>query len=160
MPALSNTRLPKTEVQREYGSIHVHQRTSHFGFQMQVHMDDGDDSVIFALTSQHAQSELGQFCVRVDLITGEIWDTANHTGLIGWLNQNLNDLKKAGATLQMRWEIEHHGGALIPRLQIGDEEWLYPAVPFLADTCYVATVANGSHKISKGYVWCQDRLSM
>jgi len=160
MPALFNTQATQTEVQRKYGSIHVHQRTSHFGFQVQVHLDTGGDSVIFALKNQQPHSELGQFCVRVDLFTGEIWDAANQTGLIGWLSQNLVDLKNAGATLQMRWEIEHHGGALIPRLQIGEEEWLYPAVPFCADTHYAATISTAGHKITKGYVWCQDRLSI
>jgi hypothetical protein len=42
----------------------------------------------------------------------------------------------------MSWEVEHLGNALIPRLHIGGEVWLYPAIKAY-DSLTMDTLAGG-----------------
>jgi len=60
----------------------------------------------------------------------EIWDVLNGSGLVGWVEHPLG---LAGFTdeepLLLGWEIEYHGKALIPKLVVADQQWLYPAIP-------------------------------
>ena len=149
-----------------HGRVRVRYCTKNFGFEIRACNPVSHPSLVFALVqdSRGTQQPV-QFAVRVDLESGEIWDIANNTGVIGWLE--LGHWKNAGEEypLVMRWEIERAGDALIPRLQIGDEEWLYPSVLFAGDAPFAALsghdVEGLGHRdvFSPGYVWAQDRIS-
>lgn len=150
---------------QSHGKIRVRQCTKWFGFQIRARHALSHPSLVFALSQvlegiQHAV----QFAVRVDLETGEIWDIANSTGVIGWLDRDLWPNVEEEFPLVLRWEVEHTGSALIPRLQIGEEEWLYPSVLFPGEASFVATTGHnvpGAEKgdvFSPGCVWCQDSL--
>lgn len=149
-----------------HGRIRVRCCTRNFGFEIRACNPVSHPSLVFALVEDSRASQHPvQFAVRVDLESGEIWDIANNTGVIGWLE--LDDWKSASEEhpLVLRWEIERAGDALIPRLQIGDEEWLYPSVLFSGDAPFAALsghdVEGLAHRevFSPGYVWCQDRIS-
>jgi len=148
---------------RHYGSIQVRQTTEVFGFQIRACNPMAHPSLIFAIAADSAEKN-AQFAVRVDLDTGEIWDVANKTGVIGWLEHDLWPNVSEEYPLILRWEVEHTGSALIPRLQIGEEEWLYPSVLFPGEAKFSATAGHSQANVeisdvfSPGYVWCQDRL--
>lgn len=148
----------------QHGRVMVHEGTTSFGFQMRVENVDVRPSLVFALTTNKI-NDLGQFAVHIDLTTGEISDIANKTGVIGWLEQDIYEAIDESHPLMLRWEVEHIGGALIPRLQIGDEEWLYPSVLFSGKAKYTAVAGyhtplnHAGSMFSPTYVWCQDRLS-
>lgn len=71
------------------------------------------------------------FAVRVDLSNGEIADILNDTGILGWIEQP-EDLARftSEEPLLMSWQVEHIGGALIPKLHIAGEEHLYPSLRY------------------------------
>lgn len=148
---------------RDHGNIHVHGLTSHFGFQIHALPEGGISSLMFGLL--HENSAKGGFAIRLDLASGEIWDIANDSGILGWFGQGLPIRQKSLEPLLLRWEIEHRGGALIPHLQIGDEEWLYPSVHFPAHASYRAITGwnrqtpADTERFTPGCVWCQDRLA-
>lgn len=152
--------LPTTTSQ-PFGSIKVHANTLSFGFQIQLNLQPSTPNQVveFALTSQTAPTP-GQFSIQLDLQSGVLTDNINQTGVIGKLHQNLLNLSQRHAPLLLRWTVDHHGGALIPRLEIGEEEWLYPAVRFAPNCQYLATASSSHHnnQFSQAYVWCQDRL--
>ncbi|TLD68522.1 hypothetical protein FEM03_22210 [Phragmitibacter flavus] len=141
-----------------FGSVKVKRATKNFGFQIQTELTSDLPELTFALTAASAPSA-GQFAIHINFNTGEITDAANQTGVMGCLHQRPSSLSHRRQPLVLRWFVEHHGGALIPRLEIGDEEWLYPAVRFSPDCEYVATAStNPSMQLSQAYVWCQDYL--
>jgi hypothetical protein len=148
---------------REHGRIRVSDGTDWFGFQIRASNLIVHPSLIFALAAEGA-GKTAHFAVRIDLDTGEISDVANNSGVIGWLEQDLWPSSDEEYPLLFRWEVEHRGGALIPRLQIGDEEWLYPSVLFPGEAHFTATAGHNldeaemSSVFSSGYVWCQDRI--
>lgn len=149
---------------RRYGKIQVSEATNNFGFQVHARVCPENPSIVFSLTG-HGAEQSAQFGVRLNFSSGEIWDCANDTGLIGSLEQDiLEDTAENPATMLLRWEIEHLGGAMIPRLQIGEEEWLYPSVRFPGDAQFTAEAGHDLDGVdvnavfSPGYVWCQDRL--
>ena len=150
---------------RSHGRIRVRECTFSFGFQIHARQDIRRPSLMFAL-SQIAERthRTVEFGVRVDLDSGEIHDIANKTGIIGQLEHDLWPSEDEEFPLILRWEVEHTGSALIPRLHIGSEEWLYPSVlfpgesSFEAMTGYNMSKAEGGSLFSPGYVWCQDRL--
>jgi hypothetical protein len=148
-----------------HGKIRIRECTSHFGFQIHAANAVPHPTLVFALTQTPESKRKGvQFAVKVDLETGEIWDVANRTGVIGWLDHDLWPNVTEDYPLILRWEVEHTGDALIPRLMIGQEEWLYPAVLFPGESTFVATTGHNLTDVemrevfSPGYVWCQDRL--
>ncbi|MFZ4763514.1 MAG: hypothetical protein ACOYMN_01070 [Roseimicrobium sp.] len=148
-----------------HGKVRVRQCTNWFGFQIRARLSLTRPSLVFAL-SQLAEGTRKpvQFGVRVDLDSGEIWDVANQTGVIGWLDRDLWPNGEEEFPLLLRWEVEHTGRALIPRLQIGAEEWLYPSVLFPGEASFSAMTGHTlrgaeQHEVfSPGYVWCQDKL--
>jgi len=148
---------------RNYGRIQVRQCTDTFGFQIRACNPMAHPSLIFAIAAEGSEKS-ARFAVRVDLDTGEIWDVANQTGVIGWLEHDLWPNTTEDYPLVMRWEVEHTGSALIPRLQIGEEEWLYPSVLFPGEAQFTATAGHSMDGVEikevfgTGYVWCQDRL--
>jgi hypothetical protein len=104
-----------------------------FGFQIDVVPEDCPSQIVFGLVaSEPANSRNGRtygFAVRIDLENREIWDVLNGTGLVGWVEHPLG---LAGFTdeepLLLGWEIELHGQQLIPKLQVADQQWLYPSI--------------------------------
>lgn len=143
---------------QSFGEVKVTQRTRSFGFQIQASFHQKLPTLTFSLTSENAPSP-GQFAIQVNFATGEIIDIANETGVIGCLQQDLTEATSRSERLTLRWSIEHHGGALIPRLEIGEEEWLYPAVRFSPSCEYVATASvSDDARLSHAYVWCQDQI--
>ena len=149
-----------------HGKIRVRNRTSWFGFQIRTRNPVPHPTLVFALLHQATDASAAQvlFGVRVNLDSGEITDIANRTGVIGRLEEDLWPNQDEEFPILMRWEVEHTGDALIPRLHIGSEEWLYPSVLFPGDSHFIATTghtmdpADSESLFSPGYVWCQDRL--
>lgn len=150
---------------RCHGKIRVRECTTSFGFQIYAANPVPHPTLVFALSQLPEPGRKAvQFAVKVDLDSGEIWDVANHTGVIGWLDRQLWPSATEEYPLVLRWEIEHTGGALIPRLVIGEEEWLYPSVLFPGGCTFAAVAGHNLANVeprdvfSPGYVWCQDRL--
>lgn len=115
-----------------FGSVAAPSGPARFGFQVDVTPSALLSQVVFALVRDASDSDSPHragFGVRVDLERGEIWDIVNGSGLIGWLEEPLG--AQAGERRQpilFSLEIERIGSALLPKLQVGGEEWLYPAV--------------------------------
>ena len=127
-----------------FGQLNVPAQPLRFGFQVDIIPAQFESPhLLFGLVSRtrtpEGKTRSVGFAVRVDLTNGEIWDMANDSGLIGWL-ESRGDLGRFTdeEPMLLSWEVEHLGSALIPRLQIGGEEWLYPAVqrhePMIMDT--------------------------
>ncbi len=118
---------------QSYGSLLLPDHPIRFGFQVDIVPDNCPTTILFGLVSRdpvnggHAKTT--GFAVRVDLEMREVWDALNGSGLVGWV-EHPNGLK--GFTdeepLLLGWEIEYHGEALIPKLVVGDQQWLYPAI--------------------------------
>jgi hypothetical protein len=148
-----------------HGKIRVRQCSTSFGFQIHACNPLPHPTLVFALSQVvEPGGKSVQFAVRVDLESGEIWDIANSTGVIGWLDRELWPSVTEEYPLVLRWEVEHTGSALIPRLLIGEEEWLYPSVLFPGEATFSAVTGHNlagatmRDVFSPGYVWCQDRL--
>lgn len=148
-----------------HGKIRVRQCSTSFGFQIHARNPVPHPTLVFALSQvPEAGGKIVQFAVRVDLESGEIWDIANNTGVIGWLDRELWPSVMDEYPLVLRWEVEHTGSALIPRLLVGEEEWLYPSVLFPGEATFTAVTGHNlagaqmRDVFSPGYVWCQDRL--
>ncbi len=122
-----------------------------FGFQIDLKVLPGLSEVIFGLVNLNQNRQLPQptgFAIRIDLERGEIWDIMNDSGLIGWLEQPLTGRNASGADrVLLSLEIERAGSALLPKLQIAGEEWLYPALRSNADL-QLAAVAGTSSRVS------------
>ncbi|MEY4485252.1 MAG: hypothetical protein RL693_2704 [Verrucomicrobiota bacterium] len=148
---------------RNYGSIEVTEVTNGFGFHIRACNPLAHPSLYLALTTLDSPQPV-TFAVRVDLESGEIWDIGNNTGMLGWLDRDLWPNPSEDFPLVLRWEIEHTGHSLIPRLLIGEEEWLYPSVAFPGDAQFTALAGHDmnnaaiSEIFSPGYVWSLDRL--
>ncbi|MBL9113911.1 MAG: hypothetical protein JNJ83_02820 [Verrucomicrobiaceae bacterium] len=113
-----------------FGSQSVPSTPVKFGFQVDVSVHPGISEVMFGFMNANegrVKSAVG-FGVRIDLERGEIWDVANDSGLVGWLEEPLGCTEGADGKVLLSLEIERAGSALLPKLQIGGEEWLYPAV--------------------------------
>lgn len=132
-----------------FGTIEVPPHPLRFGFQVDVIPGEAPLQILFALVSKQRQkdgkSRSVGFAVQFDLKTGEVWDLLNDTGLLGIIpdvEQFLGSFSDEEPLL-LSWEIEHLGSALIPKLQIGGEEWLYPAIGFKGDMA-METIAGGA----------------
>ena len=167
MNTLDSTPWPEVQAGFElhhHGKILVRECTNWFGFQISASNPVPHPSLYFTLHQEPSTPNPVQFGVRVDLETGEIWDIANKCGVIGCLEQGLWPKSDDPYPITLRWEVEHTGSVLIPRLHIGDEEWLYPSLLFPGESHFVATTGHNlegsstSALFSPGYVWCQDRL--
>ena len=164
--ALARTPADSDFRTRCHGKVRVRSCTTSFGFQIYAANPVPHPTLVFALSQGPSESgsKAVQFAVKVDLESGEIWDVANHTGVIGWLDRELWPSVTEEYPLVFRWEIEHTGCALIPRLMIGEEEWLYPSVLYPGESTFAAVTGHNLGEIemrdvfSPGYVWCQDRL--
>ncbi|MFO1483122.1 MAG: hypothetical protein U1F71_07115 [Verrucomicrobiaceae bacterium] len=116
-----------------FGSLVLPDHPIRFGFQVDIVPSDCPSSILFGLVSRDPVNggcpKTSGFAVRVDLEMREIWDALNGSGLVGWVEHPLGI---AGFTdeepLLLGWEIEFHGTALIPKLVVADQQWLYPAI--------------------------------
>jgi len=121
-----------------FGSVVVPAHPLRFGFQVDiVPFQNACQQVIIALVSRDVEVRNGSahthgFAVRVDLETGEIWDLLNDSGLVGWIERPMDSFTDE-EPLTLNWVVEHYGSALIPKLQIADEVFLYPALRYTPD---------------------------
>lgn len=149
---------------RSHGRIHVRRVTQRFGFQIRAGDCVPHPSMIFGLAQVESSGQRVRFAVRIDMESGEIWDAAHDFGLLGTLERSLWPSTDDAHPLVLRWAVEHAGSVLIPRLHVGDEEFLYPSQhfpsegPFVAFTGHDLDEVSASAIFSPGYVWCQDRL--
>lgn len=117
-----------------FGMIEVPPHPLRFGFQVDIVPQEAPPHTMFGLIcrqkNREGRSITTGFAVHLDLQTGEVWDLINGSGLLG----SIPDHEAFLATfsdeepLLLSWEVEHLGTALIPKLHIGGEEWLYPAI--------------------------------
>lgn len=116
-----------------FGSLILPDHPIRFGFQVDLVPSNCPSNILFGLISRDpvngGRAKTMGFAVRVDLEMREVWDALNESGLVGWVEHPLG---LAGFTdeepLLLGWEIEFHGKALIPKLVVGDQQWLYPAI--------------------------------
>ena len=151
-----------------FGTVAAPAKPSKFGFQIDVKASTGMGQIIFGLMQEPNRSSeprLG-FGIRVDLERGEIWDIVNGSGLIGWVEDPVgNQAGGKNEPILFSLEIERIGSALLPKLQIGGEEWLYPAVRSLENLEFTAMAgcSDASHKpmdgegaFSNASLWCES----
>lgn len=149
-----------------FGTLTVPAKPSRFGFQLDVTPTPSLTHVVFGLvqpsSTPRGKARVG-FAVRIDLERGEIWDLINDSGLIGWVETPLG-CDGESPTFLLSLEIERIGSALLPKLQVGGEEWLYPAVRSLESLDFIAISGCGgaSHPQPEAYahltkptVWCE-----
>lgn len=147
-----------------HGRISVNLRTERFGFQIRACDTVPHPSLLFGLAQVECGGDGARFAVRVDLESGEVWDATNEGGLLGSLETPFWPSAEGAHPLVMRWEIDRAREALIPRLFIGNEEFLYPSIsyrgeaPFIAFTGHDLTGIAQSTVFSPGYFWSLDRL--
>jgi hypothetical protein len=116
-----------------YGSLVLPNHPIRFGFQVDIVPENCPKNILFGLISRDpvngGSAKTSGFAVKVDLEMREVWDVLNGSGLVGWVEHPLG---LAGFTdeepLLLGWEIEFHGHALIPKLVVADQQWLYPAI--------------------------------
>lgn len=115
-----------------YGTLDLPAKPVRFGFQLDfVPPAFQCPQIVFGLVERdHATGAIHTgFAVRFDLDTCEIWDLINETGMVGWIENPLGrHAFSEDDPMLLSWEVERLGAALIPKLQIGGEEWLYPSV--------------------------------
>ncbi len=147
-----------------HGLIRVRQRTRRFGFEVQVEDLQLQPSLIFGMARMDGTKDNARFAVRLELSSGEIWDAAHDTGMIGVLDPTPYPGREELHQLKLRWTIERAGDALIPRLHLADEEFLYPAVRLLDDAPFVAFTGHDALELesaaifSASHVWCVDGI--
>jgi hypothetical protein len=118
-----------------FGKILIPPHPLRFGFQVDIVPSQSESrQVLLALVAEdedetNSSERTRGFAIRVDFATGEVWDLLNNSGLIGWIEKPLLCFTDEEPLL-LNWEIEHYGAALIPKLQIGDEVFLYPALRY------------------------------
>jgi hypothetical protein len=117
-----------------FGELDIPNHPIKFGFQVDIVPSSIRSQIIFGLVAEvngDAGLERG-FAVRLDLQHGEIWDVVNDSGLIGWMDHPYGlSTYTDEEPLLLSIEIEVAGKAMIPRIEIGGEEWLYPSLPWL-----------------------------
>ncbi len=118
---------------QSFGSLVTPDHPIRFGFQVDIIPTHCPRSVTFGLVA-HEPANGGQpkthgFAVRIDLESREIWDLLNGSGLVGWLEhpEGLEAFTDEEPLL-LGWEIDLHGQAMIPKLQLADQQWLYPTI--------------------------------
>ena len=88
---------------RSHGRVHVRKVTLNFGFQIRARDTVPHPALIFGLAQVHSAGPLARFVTRIDLESGEVWDAANDTGLLGHINTANWQVCEDGHPL--RWEI-------------------------------------------------------
>lgn len=130
-----------------FGAISVPAKPARFGFQLDVSPSADLQQVVFGLMEKDETVPSGKrvgFAVRIDLERGEIWDIVNGSGLIGWVENSLgSNAEGKPESFLLSLEIERLGSALLPKLQVGGEEWLYPAVRSQDELEFMAVAGCG-----------------
>lgn len=121
-----------------------------FGFQVDlVPQQTEATAVVVGLLDASPGSQRG-FAVKVDLQTGEVWDLLNDSGLIGWVERPMEGFSDEEPML-ISWEIEHYGSALIPKLQIGNDTFLYPALRY-TEGMSMRTLTGGEGNVTVAFL--------
>lgn len=114
-----------------FGSLTVPSKPMRFGFQLDIVPTVPSPELAFGVVQRNPNDgSFGVgFAVRIDIERGEIWDLINSSGLVGWIENPLGiQAYSAEEPMLLSWEIERIGSVLIPKLQVGGEEWLYPSI--------------------------------
>ncbi len=133
-----------------FGMIEVPPHPLRFGFQVDIIPQESPPHVMFGLVSRMRHRDgrhfSSGFAIHLNLETGEIWDLLNASGLVGTIPCHQDFLSKFTdeEPLLLSWEIEHLGAALIPKLNIGGEQWLYPAIGFRDGPMQMETLAGAA----------------
>jgi hypothetical protein len=114
-----------------FGTLSVPGKPMRFGFQIDIVPSALSPEIAFGVVHRDvAKGSFGAgFAVRIDLDRGEIWDLVNNSGLVGWIDHPFGlQAYSVEEPMLLSWEIERIGSVLIPKLQVGGEEWLYPSI--------------------------------
>lgn len=138
-----------------FGSLTIPGKPMRFGFQIDIVPTVPCPEVAFGVVQRNAaKGTFGAgFAVRIDMERGEIWDLVNGSGLVGWLENPLGlQAYSAEEPMLLSWEIERIGSVLIPKLQVGGEEWLYPSIR-CTDSLQLTAVAGCSAEHEQDADW-------
>ena len=138
-----------------FGTLTVPSKPMRFGFQIDIVPTSPSPEIAFGVVQRDAaKGSFGVgFAVRIDLERGEIWDLVNNSGLVGWIEHPLGlHAYSAEEPMLLSWEIERIGSVLIPKLQVGGEEWLYPSIR-CADSLQLTAVAGCSSEQDHASDW-------
>ena len=138
-----------------FGSLTIPGKPMRFGFQIDIVPAVPCPEVAFGVVQRNAaRGTFGPgFAVRIDIERGEIWDLVNGSGLVGWLEHPLGlQAYSVEEPMLLSWEIERIGSVLIPKLQVGGEEWLYPSIR-CADSLQLTAVAGCSAEHEQDADW-------
>ena len=138
-----------------FGTLTVPGKPMRFGFQIDIVPSALSPEIAFGVVQRDpAKGSLGAgFAVRIDLSRGEIWDLVNNSGLVGWIEHPLGlHSYSTEEPMLLSWEIERIGSVLIPKLQVGGEEWLYPSIR-CADSLQLTAVAGCSAEKDHAADW-------
>ena len=170
MPLQAHTiSLPDAEFESfellNFGSVEVPAEPVRFGFQIDLTPSVLLSQVVFGLVQKGGKPgtpNRAGFAVRLDLDRGEIWDMVNNSGLIGWIDEPQGYVSAGSQEpILLSFEIERIGSALLPKLQVGGEEWLYPAVRSMDGMEFVAVAGcsaahlEGLELFSNAAVWSE-----
>ena len=161
-------RLPEADLESfellNFGKLEVPAEPVRFGFQIDLTPSVLLSELVFGLVQKGGKPGASRagFAVRLDLDRGEIWDVANSSGLIGLIEDPQSYISAASQEpILLSLEIERLGSAMLPKLQIGGEEWLYPAIrslesmEFLAVAGCSAAHAEGLELFDNPALWCE-----
>jgi hypothetical protein len=128
------------------GAVEVPEDNAELAFQMDLIPGQCPDQVCFgfAVLDEPQGHRIPGFAVRLDLQRGEVWDALNGAGLLGELETGPLGLGRyhEEEPLLLSLVLEKRGRNLLPRLRIGHETLLYPAL--LAQPGQVFSAITGS----------------
>lgn len=82
--------------------------------------------------------------ISIDLQTGLVTDLVNDQGILGYLEEAPND---AEGVLHVRIEVDMAGHVVLPRIMVGDDVILHPALYLDAQGQLSALVGNSVHPL-------------
>src|SRR4029078_8148344 len=103
---------------RSHGRIHVRKNTQRFGFQIRARDCVPHPALMFGIAQVESDHQRVRFAVRLDLESGEIWDAAHGTGLLGTLEHANWPSPDDERRLLLRWSLERARSVLIPPLHV------------------------------------------
>ena len=128
------------------GSVEVPLGDADLAFQMDLIPGQCPEQIGFGFAALDETERSGTpgFAVRIDLARGEVWDALNGAGLLGELETGPLGLGRYDdeEPLLLSLVLEKRGRNLLPRLNIGGETLLYPAL--LAIPGQILSAVTGS----------------
>lgn len=115
------------------GHLIVPEFPARFSFQVDIVPSECPERLVFGLVTRGpanaANTQTTGFVARIDLEALEVWDHLQGQGVLGPL-EPVGGLEAFSdeEPLLLSWEVELHGQALLPRLMIGGQQFLYPAI--------------------------------